>query len=598
MAPTTMPCQMPSKGLLLQPSYPRRTLVRTSHGLAGDLTPRLRTRLGTSLRLSSRRVLARVCARPARTPVVRSVRAMCVCSDLAPDTQLNLRSEIARISRLVQQILDPTTVRSQRKSILLSDGDVMARYCAVEHLAKSEEERDVLAAVAAAGQTHVFDTHNTDGLAATMQVLLQMEEFYDNIGGVLGYQVEALTRIANFQGLECENEDEGCVVEDDGPDAPWTEHHVPQGLDLVRDDGSKTQEAVLSGIRAVPHLAEIYPLGGAGDRLGLVDEVTGESLPVAMLPYAGRTLLEGMLRDLQAREYLHWQLFGEQHVIPVAVMTSDAKGNAERVREILEELSWYGRGEESFRLFKQPMVPVVSAADAQWVTSGRCHLVLKPGGHGVIWKLAQDKGVLSWLINEYGRKAAVVRQISNPLAATNTTMLSLTGIGWQSRKPFGFASCERKVGAAEGVNVMVEKYVGSGIYKYGASNIEYTEFDKLGIVEQASDDGNGEAQLSKFPANTNVLYVDLEAVDEAISTNPDAAFPGLTLNLKKDVKFVDCNGQAQAVRGGRLESTMQNIADELMEVSDTRLSAERHASFGPFVVFNKRRHVTSSAKRK
>ena len=46
-------------------------------------------------------------------------------------------------------------------------------------------------------------------------------------------------------------------------------------------------------------MGEIYPLGGAGDRLGLVDEVTGESLPVAMLPYCGRTLLEGLIRDLQ-----------------------------------------------------------------------------------------------------------------------------------------------------------------------------------------------------------------------------------------------------------------------------------------------------------
>lgn len=46
-------------------------------------------------------------------------------------------------------------------------------------------------------------------------------------------------------------------------------------------------------------MAEIYPLGGAGDRLGLVDEETGECLPVAMLPYCGRTLLEGLIRDLQ-----------------------------------------------------------------------------------------------------------------------------------------------------------------------------------------------------------------------------------------------------------------------------------------------------------
>jgi hypothetical protein len=44
-------------------------------------------------------------------------------------------------------------------------------------------------------------------------------------------------------------------------------------------------------------MAKIYPLGGAGDRLGLVDEKMGECLPVAMLPYCGRTL--GLIHDLQ-----------------------------------------------------------------------------------------------------------------------------------------------------------------------------------------------------------------------------------------------------------------------------------------------------------
>ena len=46
-------------------------------------------------------------------------------------------------------------------------------------------------------------------------------------------------------------------------------------------------------------MGEIYPLGGAADRLGLVDPDTGECLPAAMLSYCGRTLLEGLIRDLQ-----------------------------------------------------------------------------------------------------------------------------------------------------------------------------------------------------------------------------------------------------------------------------------------------------------
>lgn len=54
--------------------------------------------------------------------------------------------------------------------------------------------------------------------------------------------------------------------------------------------------------QGLPDLGEIYPLGGSADRLGLVDPQTGECLPAAMLPYCGRTLLEGLIRDLQVPE--------------------------------------------------------------------------------------------------------------------------------------------------------------------------------------------------------------------------------------------------------------------------------------------------------
>ena len=54
----------------------------------------------------------------------------------------------------------------------------------------------------------------------------------------------------------------------------------------------------------MPDLGEIYPLGGAADRLGLVDPETGECLPAAMLTHCGRTLLEGLIRDLQVHVHL------------------------------------------------------------------------------------------------------------------------------------------------------------------------------------------------------------------------------------------------------------------------------------------------------
>ncbi len=48
---------------------------------------------------------------------------------------------------------------------------------------------------------------------------------------------------------------------------------------------------------------------------------------------------------------------------------------------------------------------------------------------------------------------------SNPLAGTDSTLLALSGAGHMGGKLFGFASCPRAVGAAEGMNVLAERRV-------------------------------------------------------------------------------------------------------------------------------------------
>ena len=129
-----------------------------------------------------------------------------------------------------------------------------------------------------------------------------------------------------------------------------------------------------------------------------------------MLRYCGRTLLEALVRDVAAREYLYWQVHGRQLTTPIAVMTSAAKGNHWRVAGLFEGAAWFGRGRESFRLFQQPLVPVVAAEDARWLLAAPLSPAMKPGGHGAIWKLMVDAGVFDWLAGQ-GRTAAIVRQI-------------------------------------------------------------------------------------------------------------------------------------------------------------------------------------------
>lgn len=61
-------------------------------------------------------------------------------------------------------------------------------------------------------------------------------------------------------------------------------------------------------------------------------------------------------------------------------------------------------------MYGQPLVPAISAKDGEWLVSEPFTPVCKPGGHGVIWKLAYDKGVFQWFY-KHGRRGATVRQV-------------------------------------------------------------------------------------------------------------------------------------------------------------------------------------------
>jgi hypothetical protein len=124
-----------------------------------------------------------------------------------------------------------------------------------------------------------------------------VEDFYDSIGGLVGYQAQCLALIAEQQGASREGSSSGSSG---GLLSGGAEFLVPVGLDLARqDNAAQAAAAVAAGIAALPSLAEVYPLGGAGDRLGLRCDVSGESLPTAVLQYCGRSLLEALVRDVQ-----------------------------------------------------------------------------------------------------------------------------------------------------------------------------------------------------------------------------------------------------------------------------------------------------------
>ncbi len=368
-----------------------------------------------------------------------------------------------------------------------------------------------------------YDDINRDALHV-------LEEVYAPLGGVRGYQ-DAV--------IECLKEKkESCSY-----------------LPPVKEDISvltpTIRRAILAGIEKLGEMAEFYPLGGAAERLHLIDKKSQQSLPAAKLIFFGKDLLEGLIRDLQAREYLHYKLFGKQLTTPIVMMTSHIKGNHDHILDLCQKRNWYERPKDSFTFIIQPSVPVVDR-EGQWCLDEENRLLLKPGGHGMIWKLALDAGVFDNLF-QLNRNKALIRQINNPIAGVDYGLLAFMGMGHIKEMSFGFASCPSDIQAKEGMNVI--KQIDG---KYALSNVEYCQIN--------------EKERSSYPSNTNLLFAHLEKLAPIIERYP---FPGKLLNFR--------NGQA------RLETMMQNIGDHLQSESIETLPT--------YLTFHTRNKTISTTKR-
>jgi hypothetical protein len=408
----------------------------------------------------------------------------------------------------------------------------------------------------------------SERLRALIFSLLPVEHFYKEMGGIVGYQ-SMMMQLLSEEGHAL-FEERGVYLQ-------------PVGIDLVRET-PLVKEAIVAGIQLLPMLAEIYPVGGAADRLRLCDPETQMPLPAAKLKFCGRTLLERLVVDLQAREYLYYKVFKQQLITPIAMMTSQEKDNHAQILAMCQEQRWFGRPASSFAFFCQPTVPTMNK-EGQWCLIGPCKPLMKPGGHGVLWKVAKDQGVFEWLQRQ-ARKKILVRQINNPIAGCDYGLLAFTGIGCAGDKSFGFASCFRQVQSAEGVNVLIAKERENQT-EYCLTNIEYCDFTKFGIHDESVHAGSA---YSKFPSNTNILFADIERVLEKIEVCP---IPGMLVNFKK-MAYSDENGMLKEEEVARLESTMQNIADCFVERFDSNSPLP---PLKTFLTFNHRRKTISTAKK-
>ena len=443
----------------------------------------------------------------------------------------------------------------------------------------SPEREYIAKTIAAIGQGPVVfyipDGLETDhsSLCDMLDQLYIVDTFYDAIGGIIGYHHMVLKLIIEQEGNFHDKHD-------------MEQYSEPQGINLD-EDSVATRKAIIDGIKHTDKMGELYPIGGAGERLGLVDKKTNEPLPAAKLCFGGNTLLEIMIRDLQGREYLYYKLYGEEVITPVAMMTSSEKNNDFHIKAICKASNWFGRPKNSFKFFIQPMVPVITK-EGNWSMTGPLHLNMKPGGHGVIWKIAKDAKIFDWFAS-HRRSKLLVRQVNNPIAGIDNGISGLIGIGCENNKYFGVASCRRAVGSAEGVVIAKEVKSANG-YKYGISNIEYTDFLKNGIEDAPV---SPTSRYSKFPTNTNILFADINMI---LSATEKRSYPGMLINMKKKVPYYSADGHYNEVKGGRLETLMQKIADTLLEESDTPPEKKDWDKHKTFLTYNRRIKTLSVTK--
>ena len=402
-----------------------------------------------------------------------------------------------------------------------------------------------------------------DTLAST---LLSFEEIYQPLGGVLGYH----TTVINL------------MTQSESPRETGHQYLPPPYVD-VRIPNQEQLEASYDGISQLSKMGIIFALGGAGDRLNLMDESTGEPLPVARLQFCGRSLLEGLMRDVEALEYWHYRAFSKHVTIPIAIMTSREKQNDYHIESMGRAAHWFGHPLDAIRRMVQPSVPVITT-DGQWVVTKPLQLALKPGGHGRVWKLAKDSGSLEWL-KKQGIDTAIVRQVHNPLAGLNQNLALLAGYGRSKKKDFGFLSSPSCPGLSEGMNVL--DVHGEGAQVFGAiSNVEYTQFDSLKTTHPQL------FTTDSCPVNANILYVALRAIDESLARNP---IPGMIVNTKTKIEVKQAGGAIKKVGAGRLESSMQNIADGLFSKMDP-VKAARPEDLRTFLLLQDRSMMKSEIK--
>lgn len=481
------------------------------------------------------------------------------------------------MNNLIQKLKKSKTVK-EKLSIIENETEVQAYYKDNPEFLKicnslELEDQYVLKALIVVQQASIiFSSFDDKNYKKKIDVLVndlkKVENFYHEIGGIVGYH-------ETFLELVSENK----IKKDED-----NLFFKPEWID-IRNETDDVKEKIDEAINYLDKIAYIFPLGGAADRLNLIDEKSKEHLPASMLNFQGVTLLEHLIRDVEAAENLYYLKHSKRIVIPIVIMTSSEKNNHELIQSVMEEKNYFRRPQNSIFLVRQISVPVI-AKDGGWIIPEPLSVTMKPSGHGAIWKLMHDEKIFEWLKSKNITKA-LIRQINNPIAGIDYGLLAFMGYGISNNKKFGFSACPRLVGSAQGMNVFKQRKINGG-YEGCITNIEYVNFKKYDINDEPVEESS---KYSEYPANTNILFADLEELHNAVKKEP---FPGKILNFKHDFLTINTKDEAHKKKAGRIELMMQNIADT---ITDFSIKENDQDNLSTYLTYNKTIKTISAIKK-
>lgn len=93
--------------------------------------------------------------------------------------------------------------------------------------------------------------------------LVKVQNFYDALGGIVGYQLKCLQLICDAKEEKYASSIDSGSDAASASDGTSVEYLEPQGPNFQGHEGrAEAQKAAGDGLRALPGLAEVYPLGG------------------------------------------------------------------------------------------------------------------------------------------------------------------------------------------------------------------------------------------------------------------------------------------------------------------------------------------------